>query len=336
MTAAAYWNDEALLRTTDEEYLESQARDIDRVVLRLQARIRGFLFRFHAGSIRRVPDHSFVGRERDARIQRKAKVDGAYQDRSTSSDGGPKKNANDDLKYAEAALNDPDFAERKIDDLPNGWVAACTRDGNPFFVETETSSPSWTHPRQSDASLLFGADFSLSWAWKQYFAHRKPGPSPSALRTPTIGELAVYFRAIEGRVEPGSRPRWWRESDPSCPSQPLCEVCRHINFDALFHTMDAWGDTSAIPLGSLRSIANKIHCAFCRLVAKTASPESDDHFRKLGEGKTIVRCNLTPNKEFSQFSTRIRTVHLEFQFPKQENPQQSFGRGRIHQILRRK
>jgi hypothetical protein len=339
MAAASYWNEEALLRTMDEEYLESQARDIDREVLRLQARIRGFLFRFHAGSVTRVPGHSFAGRGQVAKIQRlgcKVGVDGAYHDQSTSSDGGPEKNVDDDLGYAEAALDDPDFAEKKIDDLPDGWVAACTRDGNPFFVETETSNSSWTHPRQSDASLLFGADFSISWAWKQYFAHDKPRSSPSALRTPTIGELAVYFRAIEGRVESGYRPRWWRESDPSCPSQPLCEVCRHINFDALFHTVDAWRGTSAIPLGSLRSIANKTHCAFCRLVAKTASPGSGDLFRILDEGRTIIRCNLTPNEEFSQFSTRIRTVHLNLQFPKQENPQRSFGPGRIHQILRGK
>lgn len=334
MAAASYY--EGSLPTLDEEYLESQARDIDSEILRLQARIRGFLCRFHTGSVTQVYGSSFAGPRQLEKILRlgcEAEVDGTYHEQSTYGHRDPGKKVEDNSKYAQAALDDPDFAEKKFDDVPNGWLVACTSDGDPFFVETETSISTWTHPRQNDASLLFGADFSVFWAWKQWFAHRKPGESPSGLRTPAIGELALYFRAIEVCVEPGTRHRWWRESDPSSSSQSLCEVCRHINFDALFHTTNAWGQSSAIPLGNLRSIAKKEHCAFCRLVAKTAFPRIADLLLELDEVGTIIRCNLIENQEWTSFSTRIRTVYLELQIPEQNSLQRSFVFGRIHQIL---
>ena len=336
MAAALYWSNEGSLRANhDEDYLESQARDIDIEISGLQAQMRGFLCRFHVGSVKQVPSHYSASQRQVAKILHdcKAEVDGASRDQSTPYDGDPEKNIDDNVKYAEANLNDPGFAEKKVEDLPNGWSAAWTPDGNPFFVETERGISTWTHPRQSDASLLFGADFSLSRVWKQYSAHCKPGASPSGLRTPTIGELAIYFRATEGYVEPRTMCRWWQEGDPSRPNQSLCEVCRHINLDALLHTTNAWGDNRVIPLGSLRSIASKIHCALCRLVAKTAFSVGGDFLLKLDKFGTSIRCNLIQNQEWTRFNTRIRIVYLDLLYPEQKNYQRSFGLGRIHQIL---
>lgn len=337
MAAASYFSGG---RLQDEDYLESQAREVESGIVKLQSRIRGFLVRFHRDFAVNVSRDSLSDRREVTRTlhlgRRKAEVVGTSHEHSTENIGDPVEDVDDNLKSAKPPLRNPGFAEKKVSDVPDGWLVARTSNGDPFFFQTETSYSTWMHPHQHDANYLFGADFDICWAWKKWLAHRTAGVSHSDTMTPTIGELAVHFRATEGCDEPFTRSLWWRESGPSSLNGSLCEVCRHIDFDALLHTVNAWGQTSAIPLGSLRSIANKLHCAFCRLVSRTAFPVINGVLMNLDE--LGGRCNLIQNQEWESFSTRIRTVYLNLEIPARQDPWKraplSIPFGRIHQILR--
>lgn len=337
MAAASYFNGGAL---QDEEYLESQARDVEIGILNLQSRIRGFMIRLQ-GSLeaKLLRDSSTARREvSKIRVRPETAAVGTFYEQNTDATINPLEDVDDDLKPAKPTLEDPDFAERKVDDLPDRWVVAWSSTGDPFFVDTEANRSTWIHPHQYDASLLFGANFDIFWAWKHWLAHHNQIMSNFAMSTPTIGELALYFRAIENDVNPSKRSLWWRQRDADCLTQSLCEVCRHINFDALLHNVNAWGQTSAIPLGSLRSIAQKIHCSFCRLVTRTATHDIRDVLLNLDEFGGLIGCNLIQNQEWESFSTRIRNVYLDLEMPGWRDRWNSAPRtipfGRIHQVLR--
>jgi len=346
MSAASYLDEAGGPRREDESYLESQAQEIDEEISKLQARLRGFLSRSRDGLVAQASAYPPVQHNSDVQrhehLLRNNQKNESYPGRSTSSDvdiendsSGSKGASND----PPTLFNDADFEDKKIDEMPNGWVTCWTPEGFPYFVETTTEISTWTHPRQGDASLLFDAHFDLARAWKQYITLYKPKLNLSELEeTPTIGELAIIWEAIRGHVKPGTWPNWWRENKleryPTLPSPLLCQICRHINFDALFHTTNAWGDHQKIPLGSLRSIAKKTYCAFCRLVLRTTSRETSDVVLKLSENGMIMRCHLIKDMQWSRLSKKVRVIYIELQLSTGENSLGRLGPYRIHEILR--
>ncbi|MCJ1465915.1 hypothetical protein MMC07_004534 [Pseudocyphellaria aurata] len=313
MAAASYYD------FPTEEKLDVQAREIDGEVVRLQARIRGFLCRFPVREIRaETPVFIFSSANRhwvgnSVNFNCEAKAQGADQIQNASGDNTPVNGVDGISQGARAALHDPDVALKKITDLPHGWLLAWAQDGNPFFVEIETNVSTWTHPRQNDAHQVYGPNFDLQLVWKQYLAHCGTGSSSLEVETPTIGELVLYHFATESFGESTTMAPWWRESHGSLPVQSACEVCRHISFDALLHTTNAWKQTDLIPLGSLRSIAKKTSCGFCRLITGAVYMYTKSFPGDSDELVGLFRCNLVQSQQWDLYSRKIRPLYVQFE-----------------------
>lgn len=334
MAAASYYSGRNAASQT-EVSLENEARQIEGEIVWLQACIRGFLRRVPTDTVRMATGAGISSPTRRDRVEASDKADDQAQwDSTHQGQTRPRERPMDwASQAAQATLQDPDVVEKKIDDLPEGWLSAWTQDGNPFYVDTKTSISTWTHPRQADAQKLYGSNFQLHLVWKEYFNHYDT-PSASEIETPTIGELALYYHAADVIGESPVMSHWWRNNPGGSPLQSACEVCRHINFDALLHTTNAWGPTRAIPLGSLSGVAKKTHCAFCRLVIRAVDSSPGTLEDDISEGGQVVRCSLISNQQWSVYSSTIRPLYVQFKLPWQTDagPESLIVR-KFHQIL---
>lgn len=141
----------------DEENLQAQARYIDGEVVRLQARVRGFLLRLRISDGGKVTPLSIsvsiiprpVGRSETEGCN--AEENDIVQIQDSSIDHDSNGSADSASEGAKIALQVPDFAQKRFSDLPDGWLLARMQHGDFFFVQTATNNSTWTHPRQNDA-----------------------------------------------------------------------------------------------------------------------------------------------------------------------------------------
>lgn len=104
---------------------------------------------------------------------------------------------------------------------------------------------------------------------------------------------------------------WFIETPVDIEDSELCNVCRHISFDTLLHTIDTYMYESLIPLGGLQNIAGKVGCSFCRLVAHTSSHVLEQSMESLGTHGSNVYCELCGDTSWNRYLTRIRFVCLK-------------------------
>lgn len=116
--------------------------------------------------------------------------------------------------------------------------------------------------------------------------------------------------------DPGKDEEWFIASPPVLsPDDPqyLCEMCRHIDFRALFSQRGLPGNiqaySSSIQLHGLSRIMNAEHCAFCRLLRKKI--ERDD----------LLADHIPQAKEYGSFIMRVLdegpdyALRIEFELP---------------------
>ena len=322
MAAASYY-------TVDynEEYLESQALEINQTVSALQARIRGFL---------RRPRIQFTGciAKQDSKSKGQARLaqeSGCLNDGMTSRPGqviSSHQNLKSTSGLTPNMFDDPEFTEKRFEEMPDGWSLCRTQNDAPYFYDSKTKISTRTHPRQHDASLLFSGDFKLTMTYEQWCVYVKGSPQRGS-ENPTVGELGIFHGALSSKA--GTMTRWWKERDSGTLDDQLCNVCRHIDFDAILHSTGAWKDTIAIDLGVLRCITKKTRCAFCRLVVKTLSCGSEKlvpYFNEL-----VWPCHVMSSMEYLNYSQKIRCLYLTLRVSEIFLPLNKAPLYNIHQIV---
>ena len=320
----------------NEENLESQALEIDGAVLVLQAQIRGFLSRTRIGFTTCVANSAIKHKSQGSLVQ-ESRYD-SVTIAATPDHVVP--NFTDKLCTEQLEkfgfllhrFDDPDLTERRFEEVPDGWTLYWTDEHVPYFYHSKTGTTTWTHPRQHDASLLFKKpclDFNLTTAFQRWITYVKGSLEQRGSENPTIGELLMYYDAAT--CQPGIVSRWWKDRDPGRSADQLCDVCLHVDFDAILHSTNAWKDNLSIDLGLLRSITKKRHCAFCRLVVKTLLHGLEE-FASLF-GKLTWPCHIVSSTEYLSQSQKIRCLYITVQISEYFYPLNKFRHRKIHQIL---
>lgn len=126
---------------------------------------------------------------------------------------------------------------------------------------------------------------------------------------------------------------WWIKSPLDAKEGGLCQICRHINFEALLHQTDCLANDSFIPLGTLQEIRRKTECSFCRLVAHTGSQILQGTTEILGSHGDNAYCELCGDNMWNRYVTRIRIFCLKLTIPLPNDDEQIIRCGNIQQIL---
>ena len=145
----------------------------------------------------------------------------------------------------------------------------------------------------------------------------------------TTSEATLESAAkLGGEVDP-----WWIESPPGSKKSGLCNICRHINFEALLHKTDGLTHDSFIPLGTLQEIMRKTECSFCRLVAHTGSQILQGTTGILRSHGSNAYCELCGDIMWNRYVTRIRVFCLKLTISSPNEDGQVIRHGKIQQIL---
>lgn len=134
-------------------------------------------------------------------------------------------------------------------------------------------------------------------------------------------------------IQPGEVAPWWIESPTDPGDGALCNVCRHISFDTLFHTIHTYMYENLIPLGNLQAIARKIECSFCRFVAHTGSHALQESIENLRSHGSHIYCELCDDITWNRYVTRIRFVCLKFTISLPNAVEKPIKYGWIQQVL---
>ena len=154
------------------------------------------------------------------------------------------------------------------------------------------------------------------------------GDSIAEFPTTTSEATLESAAKLGGEVDP-----WWIESPPDCKESGLCNICRHIDFEALLHKTDGLTLDSFIPLGTLQEIMRKTKCSFCRLVAHTGSQILQDTTEILRSQGSNAYCELCGDTMWNRYVTRIRVFCLKLTISSPNKDEQVIRHGNIQQIL---